>query len=62
MHRELKSGFGLGEQQAFSDRGAASVIPWLVWVYALLILAGYRAWGYAPPPGPARGRWWRPRR
>ena len=61
MHRELKSGFGLGEQQAFSDRGAAAVIPWLVWVYALLILTGYRTWGYAPPPGPDLGRWWRPR-
>jgi hypothetical protein len=62
MHRELKGGFGLGEQQAFSPRGAATVVPWLVWVYALLVLAGYRAWGYAPPPGPDCGRWWRPRR
>jgi hypothetical protein len=62
MHRELKSSFGLGEQQAFSARGAASVIPWLVWVYALVVLAAYRAWGYAPPPGPDRGAWWRPRR
>lgn len=62
MHRELKSAFGLGEQQAFSARGAATVIPWLVWVYALLVLAGYRAWGYGPPSGPDRGRWWRPRR
>ena len=62
MHRELKSGFGVGEQQAWSHRGAASVIPWLVWVYALLIVAGYRTWGYAPPPGPDRGCWWTPRR
>jgi hypothetical protein len=62
MHRELKSGLGLGEQQAFSDAGAAAVVPWLVWGYALLVLAGYRTWGYAPPPGPDRGRWWRPRR
>lgn len=62
MHRELKSGFGLGEQQAFSARGAATVTPWLVWSYALMVLAGYRAWGYRPPSGPDRGRWWRPRR
>jgi hypothetical protein len=62
MHRELKSGVGLGEQQAFSQRGAAAVIPWLVWVYALAVLAGYRTWGYAPPPGPDRGAWWQPRR
>jgi hypothetical protein len=62
MHRELKSSFGVGEPQLWSERGAASVVPWLVWVYALLILAGYRTWGYAPPPGPDRGAWWRPRR
>lgn len=62
MHRELKSGFGLGEQQAWSARGAATVLPWMIWSYALTILAGYRAWGYAPPPGPDRGAWWAPRR
>jgi hypothetical protein len=62
MHRELKSSFGLGEQQAFSPRGAATVVPWSVWSYALLVLAGYQAWGFAPRPGPDRGRWWRPRR
>src|SRR5262249_50727431 len=62
VHRELKGGFGRGEQQAFGARGAAPAVPWPVWVYALLVLAGYRTWGYAPPPGPARGRWRRPRR
>lgn len=62
MHRELKSGVGLGEQQAWSANGVATVLPWLVWAYALLILAAYRTWGYAPPPGPDRGGWWRPRR
>lgn len=62
MHRELKSTFGVGEPQAWSEAGAARVVPWLVWGYALVVLAGYRAWGYAPPPGPDRGAWWRPRR
>ncbi len=62
MHRELKSGFGLGEQQAFSDQGAATVIPWMLWVYALLILTGYHCWGLGPGDLPALGRWWRPRR
>jgi hypothetical protein len=62
MHRELKGGLGLGEPQAWSAAGAASVVAWLTWVYALAVLAGYRAWGYAPPPGPDRGAWWRPRR
>ena len=62
MHRELKSSFGVGEPQAWSAAGAATAVPWLVWSYALLVLAGYRTWGYAPPPGPDRGTWWRPRR
>jgi hypothetical protein len=62
MHRELKSGFGLGQQQAFSDRGTATVIPWLVWLYALLILTGYRTWGLGRGTGSACGRWWTARR
>jgi hypothetical protein len=62
MHRELKSGFGLGQQQAFSDQGAATIIPWLVWVYALLILTGYRTWGLGSGPAPTLGRWWTARR
>jgi hypothetical protein len=62
MHRELKSGFGLGQQQAFSPRGAATVIPWMLWVYALLILTGYHGWRLGPGDAPAIGRWWQPRR
>jgi len=62
MHRELKSGFGLGHQQAFSDDGAATMIPWLVWVYAVFILAGYRTWGLGPGPEADLGRWWTARR
>jgi hypothetical protein len=46
MHRELKSGFGLGQQQAWSPVAAALVIPWVVWLYATLMLAGYQAWGW----------------
>ena len=62
MHRELKSGFGLGEQQAFSDAGAATVIPWMLWVYALLVLTGYVTWQLGPGSVPDVGRWWKPRR
>jgi hypothetical protein len=62
MHRELKGGFGLGEQQAFSARGAATAVPWLVWVYALVVLAGYRTWGLGPGTVPDLGRWWTARR
>jgi hypothetical protein len=62
MHRELKSGFGLGQQQAFSDHGVATVVPWLVWLYALLILTGYRTWGLGPGSVPDLGRWYAARR
>jgi hypothetical protein len=62
MHRELKSGFGLGQQQQWSPAGLVNVVQWICWLYATLVLAAYRAWGYQPP-GPHRlGRWWQPRR
>lgn len=62
MHRELKSGLGFGEQQAFSATGAQTVLPWVAWTYALLVLAGIRAWGLERAPGAPLGAWWRPRR
>jgi hypothetical protein len=62
MHRELKSGCGFGDQQAWSAPGAATTLEWALWTYALLILAGYAVWGLGPAPGPDLGRWWRPRR
>jgi hypothetical protein len=46
MHRELKSGFGLGQQQAWNPQAAALVIPWVVWLYATLMLAGSLSWGW----------------
>jgi len=60
MHRELKSGFGLGQQQAWSPRAAALVIPWVVWLYAALMLAGYLSWGWEPAT--AQAQWQRRRR
>jgi hypothetical protein len=62
MHRELKRGFGLGEQQAFSAAGAQTVVAWVAWTYAVLVLAGYRAWGLGPGPVPAVGGLWTGRR
>lgn len=60
LHRELKSGFGLGEQQATNPVAARTTIQWVVWAYACLVLAGYLAWGWGSgPPGP---KWWRGRR
>jgi hypothetical protein len=59
MHRELKAGFGLGEQQAWHATTALTVIQWVVWTYAAL-LAGYRAWGWEA--GPPSAAWQRRRR
>lgn len=57
-HRELKSGFGLGEKQCWNPHSAVISVQWSAWVYAVLLLAGYRTWGLlGGPPGPAR--WWR---
>ena len=62
MHRELKSSFGLGDQQAWSAQGTPDTLAWVLWSYALLILTGYQVWGLGPSPGPDLGRWGRPRR
>lgn len=57
-HRELKSGLGLGEKQSWSRWGAEASVAWTGWVYGLVVLAGYGAWGLnGGPATPAR--WWR---
>jgi hypothetical protein len=57
-HRELKSGLGLGEKQCWNPCSAVTSVQWSAWVYALLVLAGYRTWGlFGGPKAP--GRWWR---
>jgi hypothetical protein len=64
MHRELKRGFGLGDQQQWSPVSAALVVPWVVWTYAMLVLAAQETWGTGPPPAASRwhrGRRWTPR-
>lgn len=57
-HRELKSNFGLGEKQCWHPKAAVLSVQWSAWVYALLLLAGYRTWGLASP-SPVPSRWWR---
>ncbi len=56
-HRELKSGLGLGEKQCWGSRSAISSVQWSAWVYAILVLGGYRTWGLFGGPKPP-GRWW----
>jgi hypothetical protein len=57
-HRELKTSFGLGEPQGWSPAAAVLTGQWVAWVYAVVVLAGLRAWGLGPGPVPAPGRWW----
>jgi hypothetical protein len=57
-HREMKSGFGLGEKQCWNTRSAVTSVQWTAWVYALLLLAGYRTWGLQHGPK-VQTRWWK---
>ena len=53
-HRQMKSGLGLGEKQCWNDKATVASVQWSVWVYALMMLSGFRAWGNdcgAKPPG-----------
>lgn len=57
-HREVKSGFGLGEKQCWAPRSAVASVQWSAWAYGVLLLAGYRTWGLCQGPA-SPGRWWR---
>lgn len=56
-HREMKSGFGVGEKQCWNPHATIASVQWSVWVYALLLLAAYRTWGLLSGP-PIPTRWW----
>jgi len=56
-HREMKSGLGVGEKQCWNRRAAIVAVQWSVWVYAVLLLAGYRTWGLLDGPA-TPARWW----
>lgn len=58
-HRELKTGFGVGQGQSWNEHSAFLTVQWQVTVYALLLLAGYRCWGLHPGPVRPPGTWWR---
>lgn len=55
-HREMKSALGLGEKQCWNPTSAVLTVQWSVWVYAILVLAGYQTWGLLQGPAPL-GAW-----
>ena len=59
-HREMKSGFGVGEAQCWGPRSAISSVRFGACSYGVLVLAGYRAWGLGAGEARVRpaGRWW----
>ncbi|HEX3051897.1 MAG TPA: hypothetical protein VHP83_14655 [Aggregatilineaceae bacterium] len=56
-HRELKATFGLGHKQCWNPHAAVLSVQWSAWVYAVLLLAGYRTWGLSHGPQ-VPTRWW----
>jgi len=60
-HREIKTGFGLGEMQCWSKGGSTDSVEFMAWAYSSLVLAGYKAWnGVLAKPNRALPRWRRP--
>lgn len=47
VHREVKSGFGLGDKQCFNPHAAVASVQWSAWVYSLLTFTAYRQLGAA---------------
>lgn len=56
-HREIKTDFGVGDKQCWHPLSAVASVQWGAWVYALLVLAGYRTWGLCGVPPLSTG-WW----
>ncbi len=57
-HREMKSGFGVGQAQCWSAASTVRAVQVQAWSYAVCVLAGYRTWGYDRHPPLTRSAWW----
>lgn len=57
-HREMKSGFGVGEAQCWGPHSAILSVRWRAFSYGVLVLAGFRVWGLGRGPIRPPGRWW----
>ena len=58
VHREVKALWGLGDKQCHHPLAAIASVQWSAWVYALLMLAAYRAYALPTPPT-ATPAWYR---
>jgi hypothetical protein len=56
-HREMKTDFGVGDKQCWNPQAAVVSVQWGAWVYALLVLAGYRTYGLCGA-APCATAWW----
>jgi hypothetical protein len=56
-HREMKTGFGVGQVQCWSAAATVRAVQLQAWAYALCVLAGFRAWGYSRHPRLTRSCW-----
>lgn len=57
-HREMKTGFGLGEAQCWGPRSAIFTVRFRAFSYGVMVLAGVRVWGLGRGPIRPAGRWW----
>src|SRR5207253_1415239 len=56
-HREVISGFGLGDKQCFNPLAAVASVQWSAWICSVLLLAAYRTWGLTRHPR-TTAKWW----
>lgn len=56
-HRELKACFGVGQMQCWNSAAAVLSVQWMVWLYAVMVLAGFRTWGWFGAPN-INSAWW----
>ena len=57
-HRDMKAGFGIGQMQCWGMISSVIATRWCVWLFALMQLAAYRAWGWHAPFA-IDCAWWR---
>lgn len=48
-HRDMKAGLGVGQMQCWGQTSSVMATRWCVWVFALMLLSAYRAWGWQAP-------------